>query len=95
MFAVPGNGQAVPQANLYMQAEQASGVPVYPVMGNHECAGANGSNCGPDGANGVTENYKAFLNVILGGAGLPHSLAPTTGQPELEQLRATPGPPSS
>jgi hypothetical protein len=35
-------------------------------MGNHECTGATASNCGPNGQNGMTANYQAFMQKMLG-----------------------------
>ncbi len=69
MFAQPGNGQAAPQAALYMQSAQDFPGQLFPALGNHECTGYTDSNCG-SGNDGVTENYQAFLTTILGGAGL-------------------------
>ncbi|MHB1845116.1 MAG: metallophosphoesterase family protein [Deltaproteobacteria bacterium] len=65
MFAQPGNGQAAPQATLYLQAAQNFQGQLFPAMGNHECTGYTASNCGPGSSDGVTENYTAFLTRLL------------------------------
>jgi hypothetical protein len=54
------------QLDLYNAARaQYSGV-LFPALGNHECTGATASNCGPGSVNGVTSNYTAFLQKLLG-----------------------------
>ncbi len=69
MFASTSGGQASPQLALYMQARgQFSGV-FFPAMGNHECTGATASNCGPNGTDGITDNYTQFVNTMLGPLG--------------------------
>jgi hypothetical protein len=65
MFAGIRSGQAAPQLDLYLQARARFSNTVFPAMGNHECAGATASNCGPGTANGVTDNYTQFLDKLL------------------------------
>jgi hypothetical protein len=65
MFAQPGNGQAQPQLDLYMQARKGFSGIMFPAMGNHECTGYTSSNCGSGNSDGVTENYTVFMNTML------------------------------
>ena len=65
MFAQPGNGQAQPQIDFYMGALKNYTGQFFPTMGNHECTGYTASNCGPNGTDGVTENYTVFLNTMM------------------------------
>jgi hypothetical protein len=62
--------QAGPQLDVYLQARARFTGPLYPAMGNHECAGATVSNCGPGATNGVTANYTAFLAKLLAPLGV-------------------------
>ena len=65
MFATPGNGQAAPQLNLYLNAQAQFKNIAFPAMGNHECTGATDSNC----ATKATENSTAFMTQMLGPIG--------------------------
>lgn len=65
MFATPGNGQASPQLNLYITARSNFSNLMFPAMGNHECTGYTASNCGSGNTDGLTENYNAFLSMML------------------------------
>jgi predicted phosphodiesterase len=61
-----GNGtQAAPQLDLYLTARSKFSNIVFPTMGNHECTGAVTSNCGTGNAEGLTNNYSAFLSKLL------------------------------
>lgn len=61
-----GNGtQAAPQLDLYITARAKFTNIVFPTMGNHECTGAVTSNCGSGNAEGLTNNYSAFLSKLL------------------------------
>jgi hypothetical protein len=61
-----GNGtQAAPQLDMYLAARSKFSNVVFPAMGNHECTGAVTSNCGAGNADGVTNNYSAFLSKLL------------------------------
>ena len=64
MFATPQTGgQAQPQLDLYLQARGS--YPTFPAMGNHECTGNTNSNCGANGADGITDNYTQFMNGLM------------------------------
>lgn len=65
MNNTPGAGTAALQVAAYLDAARAFSGPVFPAMGNHECANAVSSECGPQGPNGSTENYQAFLGGLL------------------------------
>ncbi|MFT3695680.1 MAG: metallophosphoesterase [Kofleriaceae bacterium] len=64
MFAYQPH-EVTAQLGLYMQARSNYTGIQYPVMGNHECTGATASNCGSDGADGITANYTGFLTTLL------------------------------
>ena len=64
MFATPQTGgQAQPQLDLYLKARGS--YLTYPAMGNHECTGNTNSNCGPNGTDGITDNYTQFMNGLM------------------------------
>ena len=65
MFAKPYASQGAAQLDLYLAARAAFSGPQYPAMGNHECTGAVASNCGQGNADGITNNYSAFLTKML------------------------------
>lgn len=60
------NSTASQQIALYMQARAQYSGAWFPAMGNHECTGADDSNCGPGNTDGITSNYTAFLTGMLG-----------------------------
>jgi len=60
-----GESQAGPQLDIYLQARARFPGPLFPALGNHECAGGTSSNCGAGAADGVTANYAAFLEKML------------------------------
>jgi hypothetical protein len=64
-FSDAYGNQATEQLDIYLAARRQYSGPFYPVMGNHECTGATASNCGQGSANGVTNNYSAFLSKLL------------------------------
>jgi hypothetical protein len=65
MFASTTGGQAQPQLDLYEGAlKNYTGI-LFPAMGNHECTGYTASNCGPGNADGITQNYTAFLSTMM------------------------------
>ena len=68
-FASTSNGEAAAQIALYMTARAKYSGAFFPAIGNHECTGATASNCGPGSANGITNNYTAFLGQMLGPIG--------------------------
>jgi hypothetical protein len=65
MFASSFGPQSGPQLDLYLGARGKYAGTLFTAMGNHECTGATASNCGPGSANGVTNNYGAFLQKLL------------------------------
>jgi hypothetical protein len=66
VFASNGpSGQAGPQFDLYLRARASFQGPLFPALGNHECTGATSSNCGSEGADGVTANFAAFVEKLL------------------------------
>lgn len=64
-------GQAGPQLDLYLEARAAYRGPFFPALGNHECTGATSSNCGDEGADGVTANFAAFSEKLLAASFAP------------------------
>jgi hypothetical protein len=64
-FASPTGPGAHLQMGLYLGARDGFSNTVFYAMGNHECTGATRSNCGPSGADGVTNNYRSFLDDML------------------------------
>lgn len=69
MFASASGTQASPQLDLYLGARAKYSGTTFAAMGNHECTGATASNCGAGSANGITNNYTAFLDKLLGPIG--------------------------
>jgi hypothetical protein len=65
MFAKPTGNEGNAQLDLYLGARARYAGFVYPVMGNQECTGLTSSNCGPGNADGVTNNYQAFVSRML------------------------------
>jgi hypothetical protein len=65
MYATPGSGNAGRQLDVYIMARSNFTNLMFPAMGNHECTGWTNSNCGSGNADGVTENYTAFLTQLL------------------------------
>jgi hypothetical protein len=65
VFARPTGTEADAQLVLYLQARATYSGFVYPAMGNQECSGFTTSNCGPGTADGITNNYQAYLNRML------------------------------
>lgn len=64
-----GAAQAAAQLDLYLKARAIYAGALFPALGNHECTGATASNCGPGAADGVTPNYAAFVEKMLGPLG--------------------------
>jgi hypothetical protein len=84
MFASATGTESQPQLDKYLASRAAYPGYLFPALGNHECTGATVSNCGPNGKDGETNNYKAFLSALLGPIGktLPYysiDLAATDG----------------
>jgi hypothetical protein len=65
MFATTGGAEGSAQLDLYLSARSKFSGVLFPAMGNHECTGYTNSNCGPGNADGVTNNYTAFLSKLL------------------------------
>jgi hypothetical protein len=74
MFAEPNGTQSAPQLNLYLTARSHFTNIVFPAMGNHECTGADDSNCGLGNVDGTTTSYKNFMSMMLAplGQSLPY-----------------------
>jgi hypothetical protein len=64
-FSDPHGHDASTELGIYLQARASYGNVVFPAMGNHECTGATDSNCGSGNADGITNNYTAFLQSLL------------------------------
>ena len=77
-FSTPTKSQAAAQLQLYLGARSHFANVMFPAMGNHECTGYTDSNCGSGNADGVTNNYTAFLDQLLGPLGqkLPYYSIP-------------------
>jgi hypothetical protein len=56
---------AAQQLSIYTKARSTYAGVQYTAMGNHECTGADASNCGPNGKDGITSNYTAYMNALL------------------------------
>jgi hypothetical protein len=80
-------GQAGPQLDLYLEARSAYRGPFFPALGNHECTGATSSNCGDEGADGITASYAAFLEKVLA----PSFAPPGPGEPYYSVRIGAPG----
>jgi len=65
-FSNPYGSEASKQLALYLAARGPYTGVQFPAMGNHECTGGTASNCGQGNANGLTNNYKAFMSQLLG-----------------------------
>lgn len=63
-YVNPGSGQSVPQITKYMAAAALYPAALLPAMGNHECTGYTDSECGPNGQDGMTENYNTYLSMM-------------------------------
>jgi hypothetical protein len=57
---------ATEQIGILMKARAEYSGAFFPAMGNHECTGADDSNCGPGTNYGTTPNMQAFLTGMLG-----------------------------
>ncbi len=65
-YASPYGSEGAAQLQLYLNAKSAySGIQFF-ALGNHECTGATESNCGTGNRDGVTNNYTAFVTMLLG-----------------------------
>ncbi len=65
-FAASGStSTAGAQLDIYQSARAKYSGVTFPAMGNHECTGSTTSNCGANGTNGITANYKAFMSKML------------------------------
>jgi Calcineurin-like phosphoesterase len=66
VFASPGSTQANAQFDLYLAARDRFTGVVFPAMGNHECTGLTESNCIVPHRHGISNNYTAFMSMLLG-----------------------------
>lgn len=64
-YANPTGTQGPTQIDLYLGARAKYSGTVFPAMGNHECTGFTDSNCGTGNADGLTNNYNAFVSMML------------------------------
>ena len=64
-YSTPTSNNAAPQLQLYTKARSNFANVMFPAMGNHECTGYTDSNCGSGNADGITNNYTAFLQQLL------------------------------
>ncbi len=64
-FASTNSPECAIQIGLYVTARAAYKNPVFPTLGNHECTGADVSNCGIGNTDGITNNYTAFMKQLL------------------------------
>ncbi len=69
-FSSPTGTQSGPQLDLYLAARNKFPNVVYSAMGNHECTGYTDSNCGSGNADGITNNYTAFMTKMLAPLGI-------------------------
>ena len=65
MFASATGTQSGPQMALYLKARSNFSNVVFPALGNHECTGADTSECGTGNPDGVTNNYTTFLDEMM------------------------------
>jgi len=65
VFAAPRGTEGATQLDLYLGARKRYSGTLFPAMGNHECTGFTDSNCGIGNADGVTNNFTAFVSKLL------------------------------
>jgi hypothetical protein len=65
VFASTRSSAAAAQLDLFLMARALYRGAFFPALGNHECTGATASNCGPEGSDGVTANYAAFIDKLV------------------------------
>jgi hypothetical protein len=68
-YATPTGTQGAVQVGLYLTARAGYSGIQFPAMGNHECTGLTNSNCGTGNADGITNNYTTFLQMLLAPVG--------------------------
>jgi hypothetical protein len=64
--SIHSSSAASQQIGIFMQARAQYSGAFFPAMGNHECTGADDSNCGQGTTSGVTPNMQAYLTGMLG-----------------------------
>jgi hypothetical protein len=64
-FSSTSGSQAAAQIDLYLAARANYKGTSFPALGNHECTGGTVSNCGQGNANGITNNYAAFMSKMV------------------------------
>jgi hypothetical protein len=57
--------QTNPQLDIYLGARAAYAGPVFPALGNHECATATASNCGRGALDGTPLSYQTYLRRMV------------------------------
>jgi glycine/D-amino acid oxidase-like deaminating enzyme len=63
---VDDNGlETDPQLDRYLAARAAYLGPLFPALGNHECATATTSNCGPGSTSGTPRSYTTYLRRMV------------------------------
>lgn len=65
IFANPFGSQAAAQFPLYLAARAKYSGVLFPALGNHECLGNEGSNCGAGTLAGTPNNYSEFVKSLL------------------------------
>jgi hypothetical protein len=68
-FSSTSSKNSTTQMNDYLGARAHFSNPVFYAMGNHECTGYTGSNCGQGNTDGITNNFNAFKTLMLGQVG--------------------------
>jgi hypothetical protein len=64
-YASPTGTQGAIQIGYYLTARAGYSGLSFPTMGNHECTGFTNSNCGTGNPDGLTNNYNAYLQMML------------------------------
>jgi hypothetical protein len=64
-YANPTGTQGAVQLGYYLTARAGYSGLSFPTMGNHECTGYTTSNCGAGNPDGLTNNYNAYLQMML------------------------------
>lgn len=65
VFATPNSEQGPIQMDMYLAAQTGFPGTVWHALGNHECTSSTESNCGPNGKDGITPLYQAFLDKMV------------------------------
>ncbi len=65
VYVSSSGAETNPQLDLYLGARAAFAGPVFAALGNHECATATASNCGPGTPDGEPVSYRTFLRRMV------------------------------